>query len=482
MFRTLCAALLALLATMPASRAQQPDPGNWDALLAEARGETVYFHAWGGEPRINAYIGWAGDEVARRYGITLKQVKVDDTANVVSRVLAEKAAGQTATGAVDLVWINGENFAAMKKQGLLLGNGWADRLPAWKYVDVTGKPTVTRDFTVPTDGLEAPWGMAQLVFMYDTARIKEPPTSMAALLDWASAHPGRFTYPQPPDFHGSTFLKQALYELAPDPARLSDPATDADFGTVAAPLFAYLDKLHPLLWRQGRAFPQNSSAMRQLLADGETDIAFTFNPAGASNAIANGELPDTVRTYVLDGGTIGNTHFLAIPFNASAPAGAMVVADFLMSPEAQARKQESGRLGRSDGAGRRRSARRRQGPVRRARPRHRDAEPAGAWQDPARTRSELDGEAGKGLGRALRRRMSAKGDSPGIALRLAPAITVAVLILPVAAGIAGVAPCPPSAICRRWAKTAFSLAPPGVRFWRYRASGIRPPSVSQPRS
>ena len=182
--------------------------------------------------------------------------------------------------------------------------------------------------------------MAQLVFMYDTARLDTPPTSMQALLEWARANPGRFTYPQPPDFHGSTFLKQALYELAPDPARLSRPASDEDFETVTTPLFDYLDALHPLLWRSGRAFAQNSSAMRQLLADNEIDIAFSFNPAAASNAIANAELPDTVRTYVLKRGTIGNTHFIAIPFNASAPAGAMVVADFLMSPEAQARKQD----------------------------------------------------------------------------------------------------------------------------------------------
>jgi putative thiamine transport system substrate-binding protein len=42
---------------------------------------------------------------------------------------------------------------------------------------------------------------------------------------------------------------------------------------------------------------------------------------------------------VLDGGTIGNTHFVAIPYNANAKEGAMVVANFLMSPEAQARKQ-----------------------------------------------------------------------------------------------------------------------------------------------
>jgi putative thiamine transport system substrate-binding protein len=70
------------------------------------------------------------------------------------------------------------------------------------------------------------------------------------------------------------------------------------------------------------------------------DIAFAFNPADASSAIANGELPESVRSFVFTGGTLGNTHFVAIPFNASAPAAAMVVADFLLSPEAQARKQD----------------------------------------------------------------------------------------------------------------------------------------------
>ena len=39
-------------------------------------------------------------------------------------------------------------------------------------------------------------------------------------------------------------------------------------------------------------------------------------------------------------GSIGNTHFVAIPFNSGASEGAMVFADFLLSPEAQLRKQD----------------------------------------------------------------------------------------------------------------------------------------------
>ncbi|MBK1622998.1 ABC transporter substrate-binding protein [Afifella marina] len=333
------AAVFALIFAATA-HAESPDPENWEAVLAEAKGETVYFHAWGGETRINAYIAWAAGEVKERFGVTLKQVKVADTANVVSKIVAEKAAGRDENGTVDLVWINGENFVSLKEAGLLLDRPWATKLPNYRFVDEEGKPTVKTDFTVPTDGLEAPWGMAKLVFFYDTARLENPPKSMPALLEWAKANPGRFTYPQPPDFLGSTFLKQALYELAPDPEVLMQAADDETFARQTKPLFAFLDELHPLLWRQGRAFPQNYGTLRRLLADSEVDITFAFNPADASSAIAAHELPDTVRSYVPEAGSIANSHFLAIPFNANAKAGAMVVANFLMSPEAQARKQD----------------------------------------------------------------------------------------------------------------------------------------------
>ncbi|TYC49216.1 ABC transporter substrate-binding protein [Rhodobacterales bacterium] len=338
--------ILALLAAPATSLAQSPgSPGPapspaWQDVLDEARGQTVYFHAWGGEPRINAYIQWAAREVEQAHDVRVVHVKTTDTASVVSQVLAEKSVGKFSGGAVDLVWINGENFAAMKDTGLLQSQGWATSLPNWQYVDVESKPTVKIDFTVPTDGLESPWGMAKLVFMHDTARLAVPPSTLQGLLDFARKNPGRFAYPQPPNFYGTTFLKQALAQTVTDPAVLSRPVKDADFETVTAPLFAFLDELHPLLWRQGKAFPKDAAHMRQLLADGELDIAFSFNPSDASAAIANGELPDTVRTFVLDGGTIGNTHFVAIPFNSSNAAGAKVFADFLMSPLAQSRKQD----------------------------------------------------------------------------------------------------------------------------------------------
>ena len=336
------AVLAALLAPLPVMA--DVDPADWDAVTAQAAGQTVYWNAWGGSTTTNDFIAWVGSRVAQDYGVTLNHVKLTDTADAVTRVLSEKQAGQNENGAIDMIWINGANFAAMKEADLLFGP-YAEQLPNWALADFENKPALQTDFTVPVDGYESPWAMAQVVFVHDTARMPDPLGSMDALLGWAQANPGRFSYPQPPDFLGTTFLKQVLIDLLPNPSVLAEPATDANYDAVTAPLWAYLYALTPHLWREGRAYPASGPAQLQLIADAEVDLAISFSPGEATAAIANNQLPDTVRTFVLDKGTIGNASFVAIPYNSGAKAVAMVVANFLMSPEAQARAQDPAILG-----------------------------------------------------------------------------------------------------------------------------------------
>ena len=322
----------AAAAILPTAQAEE-----WSDITERAKGQKVYWNAWGGSDSYNAYINWVGKRVWDDYGISLVHVKLGDTAEAVRKVLAERTAGRTKDGTVDLIWINGENFKAMKDAELLHGP-WVGNLPNFKLVDTELKPTTILDFTVPTEGLEAPWGMAKLVFIHDSARLANPPKSMQAILEHAQANPGRISYPAPPDFGGTTFLKQALMELSSDRTALLKPAGD-NFDEVTAPLWDYLNKLSPNLWRQGKEFPRNGDHMTQMLDDGTLDLTFSFNIGSATNAIKEGRLPDSARSFVLEDGTIGNTHFVAIPFNAAHKEGAMVVANFLMSPEAQARKQ-----------------------------------------------------------------------------------------------------------------------------------------------
>lgn len=311
-----------------------------EMMAEKAKGQTVYFNAWGGSPAINSYIGWVAEQVEAEYGIELVHIKLNDTAEAVSRILAEKAAGKTAGGSVDLIWVNGENFATMSRQGLLREDEWAFSLPSFKLTDPEQLPALVNDFALPTLGRESPWGRAQLVFGYDTAFLDTPPRSAAALKAWIKNNPGRFSYPRPPDFTGTSFLKQILLETASDRSVFAQAPTDSAADELVT-LFNWLDEVKPYLWRDGENYPANYTEMVRLLGDGEITIAFAFNPAEFSNAIAQNIVPETVRSYIHDAGTLANVHFVAIPFNAQAAEAAQLTADFMLSFEAQLRKADS---------------------------------------------------------------------------------------------------------------------------------------------
>lgn len=333
-----------LLALAALALAPAPALADWQDTLDAARGQTVYFNAWGGDPRTNDFLAWVSEQTEALYGVTVSHVKLTDTAEAVTRVISERAAGVTEGGSVDLIWINGPNFLAMKEQELLHGPFVAD-LPNARYLDLSETSAASVDFTVPVEGMESPWRLAKFVFFHDSARVAAPPASMAAMVDWAAANPGRLTHPAPSNFMGATFLKQALVELAPDPAVLQAPVTEDAFAATVAPLWDWYDALRPNLWRGGATYPENESVQMQLLNDGEVDIAMAFDPAAAAAGIARGTLPESTRVFVPEGGTIGNISFVAIPFNAAHREGAEVVANFLLDPATQAHMQNIEVLG-----------------------------------------------------------------------------------------------------------------------------------------
>ncbi|HCI76350.1 MULTISPECIES: ABC transporter substrate-binding protein [unclassified Psychrobacter] len=320
---------------------------SWQQIEAQGENQDVYFYAWGGDPQINAYLQWAAKQVDDKYNINLVHVKLSDTSEAVSRVLAEKSANNNDKGSVDLIWINGANFATMSENSLLLKQ-WANKLPNFALTDPENNPAVNFDFGVPTNGMEAPWGQAALTFYYDSLSTDKPPTTLNELVNWTAQNPGRFSYPKPPDFLGMSFLKYALVMLHENQdakigknikAQLNLPATEQNTDMVLAPLWAFLDDLHPTLWRKGEQFVQTGAHMRRLVDDTELSLAFTFSAPEVPAAVQRYDLPESIRSYAMSDGSLSNTHFVAIPYNASHPQAAQLVANFLMSPEAQAKKQ-----------------------------------------------------------------------------------------------------------------------------------------------
>ena len=320
----------------------------WQQVQKSGENQDVYFHAWGGDPQINAYIQWAAQALDDAYNINLVHVRLSDTSEAVSRVLAEKSANNDTQGSVDLIWINGANFASMSENSLLLKD-WANNLPHFVLTDPKNNPSVTYDFGIPTKGMESPWGQASLTFYYDSLAIKQPPTTLFELASWTQQNPGRFSYPKPPDFLGMSFLKYALIMLHEQndaqagtniQAQLNQPVSDTNKDIVLEPLWDFLDELHPSLWREGQQFLQSGAQMRRLVDDTELSLAFTFSGPEVPAAVQRYDLPLSIRSYAMRDGSLSNTHFVAIPYNARHTEAAQLVANFLLSPEAQAYKQD----------------------------------------------------------------------------------------------------------------------------------------------
>ncbi|MDO5740201.1 MAG: ABC transporter substrate-binding protein [Ornithinimicrobium sp.] len=333
----------ALAATLITAGCAAPDPGTsfdsadrpWSTILADAHGQSVDLWMWGGDDRGNAYVDDVLAPAAADLGVTLRRVPVADTTDAMRRVLAERAAG-TDDGSVDLVWVNGDNFATGREADAWLC-GWSNDLPHMAAV-ADDDPLVTEDFGVAVEGCEAPWHKAQFTFVYDQARVAEPPTSVEGLLDWAQEHPGRFTYPAPPDFTGSVFIRQALYGLAGGVDEVPTTYDEDTLNTLAPTLWERLDEVSPTLWRKGRTYPRDSVALDTLFADGQVDFTMTYGPATLTELVENGTFPATTKVLTLEEGTIGNASFLAIPASSPDQAGAMVVANLALSPTQQAAK------------------------------------------------------------------------------------------------------------------------------------------------
>lgn len=287
---------------------------------------------WRGDPAINRYVDeWVAPRVRERFGVELLAVE-GQGAELVNQLAVERQA--RAAGGTDLVWINGETFHNLREADLLFGP-WAGDLPNGRYVD-SASTIITRDFEQDPAGYESPWGRVQFTLIYDSTRTPDPPRTVAELSAWIRANPGRFTHDQ--SFTGTTFHKILLYSLNGGGDAFQGGFDESRYREGSERVWRWLEGHRASFWREGRAYPQEVAELHRLFANGEVDFSMSNNENEVVTKVRQGVLPASSRALLLRDGTIANSHYLGIPFNAPNPAGAMVVADFLLSPEAQLEK------------------------------------------------------------------------------------------------------------------------------------------------
>ena len=310
-----------------------PGAQGFDAVLAEAKGQTVDWYMFGGDDDLNAYVNGYVKTELDKLGITLNQVKINDTAEAVNKVLGEISAGKDEGGSVDLIWINGENFATLK-QADAVECGYVESLPSTKNVDLT-KPGIATDFGLPTEGCEVPWQQATSSLVYDSTALTEADVqSVESLFAWSRKNPGKLTYAAPPDFTGSMAVRTFFFDTAGGADQFLGDFDKSKYDAAAPKLWERLNAVEPSLWRGGSTYPASGPEVEKLFAGGEIDAYLTYGSSGIGAQVEKGTLPKTTSSAVFDAGNIGNYSFTAIPKNAADKAAAKVLANLLLSPEA----------------------------------------------------------------------------------------------------------------------------------------------------
>ena len=305
----------------------------WPEIERQARGQTVTLAMWMGDPYINKYINeYVAPNLERRYGVKLNVVSAQG-GQIVSMLMTEIEAHKPQSS-VDLTWINGETFYQLRQIDALFGP-FTDKLPNAKYIDFKN-PFIGYDFQQEVKGYECPWGNVQLAIIYNNARVPDPPKNRDQLAAWVKAHPGRFTFDN--SFTGMTFLKSLLIDMAGGPGSLDGPFDEAKYKRLSAQLWDYLNGIKTYFWKQGETFPASVAQLHQLFAAGEVDFTMSNNDGDVDNKVLQGLLPETSRAYVLDTGTIQNSHYMGIAKRAPHLAADLVAVNFMISPEAQYEK------------------------------------------------------------------------------------------------------------------------------------------------
>lgn len=334
--------VLLLMLTCFGCKDQQPQANsgdilalNWSQIEASARGSEVTFMMWQGSPELNAYLNdFVKPKLKLLYDIDLKIVGGQGV-EIVQLIMSEKQADIEA-GEVDMVWINGETYFQLKEITGLWGP-FVDKLPNAKLIDFENK-FISIDFQQPIEGMEAPWSITQFALVHDSIKHPNPPSTLQELAKFVEQNPSSFTISN--DFSGMTLLKSFLAELSGSPDGLNGAYDEVKYQKLSSQLWDWINQNKQYFWKNGETFPTEHTKLNQMYANGELSLSYGFGEGGIDDKINQGLFPKSTKAYPWKNGTIKNTNYLGITYNGKHKLGAMVVINFLLSPEAQLAKSD----------------------------------------------------------------------------------------------------------------------------------------------
>lgn len=224
----------------------------------------------------------------------------------------------------------------------LIDAGFVSQIAASGLLSPVSKSNLAALADVPADVAAAggnggiPYRASSVLLAYDTKTVATPPKTLDALLAWIKANPGKFTY-NSPDSGGSgqSFVTTVLDKTVSDTDRakmVTDyvPELQKDWASG----FATLAGLNPYIYQNG-VYPNGNSQVLDLLSSGQISMAPVWSDMFISGQ-KTGQIPANIGyTQITDPSLTGGAAYLGIPSASPRQKGALMLADWLLSPTAQ---------------------------------------------------------------------------------------------------------------------------------------------------
>lgn len=252
--------------------------------------------------------------------------------DVMGKVRAQQTAGDVTTSVV----LGGPDVlgAAQSQDALLpLLPAFQDSLP--DLGEIQDEPRALLQETARGEGIVSRFDYSGPMIASHPGTVPDVPTDPQALLEWAKAHPGKFTYAQPPNSGPGRGFVQSLPYLLGD----SDPA-DPEEGWDKT--WAYLAELGKYV----SSYPASSTIMNQQFGAGQLDLVPTIVSMDINNRTNGTWAPDTAVSLFSDQHWIEDGHFMMVPKGVSPETLYVVLAmiEDQLTPEQQLKAYDSGAL------------------------------------------------------------------------------------------------------------------------------------------
>jgi putative spermidine/putrescine transport system substrate-binding protein len=194
---------------------------------------------------------------------------------------------------------------------------------------------VNKTLLTPVRGAAIPYRGSSVVLAYNSQYVPSPPKTLAALLAWIKANPGKFTY-NSPNSGGSGYSFAETVVDSTIPANLLRQMVNGYVPDLESNWKQGLETLHSLnqYVYQG-VYPNGNAAVLDLLAKGQIWVAPVWSDQ-ALTALKTGQLPASVKlTQIANPSFTGGAAYLGIPKTAKHKKQVDQFVNFVLTPAAQ---------------------------------------------------------------------------------------------------------------------------------------------------